>query len=193
LKSGILGKRYAEAFFRAVETRLDTVLPQFRAFTDLVRQKPEIAKILDHPAINLSRKEHLLETACPLASAPEVAPFLRLLVHRRRFYLLSRIEKRLVYLYKKKNSIMTAQVTSALPLSADETQKLSASLSRRVGGSVEVENRVDPAIRGGLLIHLGDQVLDSTIRTRLKNLKEKMSFLTSHLLRNMDEAPVDLV
>jgi F-type H+-transporting ATPase subunit delta len=193
LRSGILAKRYAEAFFRTIESAPEPVVEDFRIFSELIRQKPEIATILNHPVIRITRKLDLLETLLPLSEHPSLAPFFRLLVQRRRFNLLERIEKHLKLLYRKKFMIVSALVKSALPLTREEKEKLTRGLSQKVGGTIELETQIDPTIQGGLLIHVGDMVLDSTVRTRLKHLQEKLALVTSELLRDMTEAPIDLI
>lgn len=193
MRSGILAKRYAEAFFRTIESAPEPVVEDFRIFSELIRQKPEIATILNHPVIRITRKLDLLETLLPLSEHPSLAPFFRLLVQRRRFNLLERIEKHLKLLYRKKFMIVSALVKSALPLTREEKEKLTRGLSQKVGGTIELETQIDPTIQGGLLIHVGDMVLDSTVRTRLKHLQEKLALVTSELLRDMTEAPIDLI
>jgi F-type H+-transporting ATPase subunit delta len=63
-----------------------------------------------------------------------------------------------------------AEVTSAYPLSAEQVDALAAKLRTRVGREVSLETRVDPAIMGGLVVKIGSQMIDSSIRTRLNTL-----------------------
>src|SRR3546814_4590473 len=69
----------------------------------------------------------------------------------------------------------TAEVTSAHPLSADQVSALAAQLKSRVGRDVPIDLKVDPQILGGLVVKMGSQMIDSSIRTRLNTLAQTMS------------------
>src|SRR3546814_16473947 len=68
----------------------------------------------------------------------------------------------------------TAEVTSAHPLSADQVSALAAQLKSRVGRDVAIDLTVDPQILGGLVVKMGSQMIDSSIRTRLNTLAQAM-------------------
>ena len=69
---------------------------------------------------------------------------------------------------------VTAKVTSAHPLSADQIKALAANLKTRVGRDVQIATTVDPAILGGLVVQLGSQLIDGSIRTRLNSFAQAM-------------------
>ena len=69
---------------------------------------------------------------------------------------------------------VTAKVTSAHPLSAAQLKELTANLKSRVGRDVTVATTVDPAILGGLVVQLGSQLIDGSIRTRLNSFAQAM-------------------
>jgi F-type H+-transporting ATPase subunit delta len=68
----------------------------------------------------------------------------------------------------------TAEVTTAHALDDDQVAALKANLSNRVGGKVAVDLNVDPAILGGLVVKIGSQMIDGSIRTKLNNLAHAM-------------------
>ena len=69
---------------------------------------------------------------------------------------------------------VTAKVTSAHPLSAEQLKTLAANLKTRVGRDVQIQATVDPAILGGLVVQLGSQLIDGSIRTRLNSFAQAM-------------------
>jgi len=69
---------------------------------------------------------------------------------------------------------VTAKVTSAHPLSAEQLKALAANLKTRVGRDVKIATTVDPAILGGLVVQLGSQLIDGSIRTRLNSFAQAM-------------------
>ncbi|PQM26131.1 F0F1 ATP synthase subunit delta [Sphingopyxis lindanitolerans] len=69
---------------------------------------------------------------------------------------------------------VTAKVTSAHPLSAEQLKALAANLKTRVGRDVQIATHVDPAILGGLVVQLGSQLIDGSIRTRLNSFATAM-------------------
>ena len=67
-----------------------------------------------------------------------------------------------------------AEVTSAVPLDADQQQRLAEALSKRVGHKVSLKVTVDPSIQGGLIAQVGDTVIDGSVRSRLEQLKTQL-------------------
>jgi F-type H+-transporting ATPase subunit delta len=69
---------------------------------------------------------------------------------------------------------VTAEVTSAHPLSAEQTAELSAALREKLGKQVTLQARVNPAILGGLIVRVGSRMIDTSLRTRLMTVKTRL-------------------
>lgn len=98
--------------------------------------------------------------------------FLSYLSSRRELDLLPEIIEELKKILKEQERI--AQVTSAVPLTSEEEEKILRFLQAQFGRDLKLETSVDPQILGGLLIKVGDQVVDKSLSGRLKEIKEKL-------------------
>lgn len=105
---------------------------------------------------------------------PLTANFLGVLAGNRRLAQLGNVIRAFASLAADHRGETTAQVTSAHPLSASQVSELKAQLKARVGREVSVDLSVDPAILGGLVVKVGSQMIDSSIRTRLNTLAHVM-------------------
>ena len=100
--------------------------------------------------------------------------FLLLLMHKRRIGHLRDAAAAYKTLVEGKRGIVHARVTSAVPLVADEKTRLTQALERRTGLRFLLEPRVDEAILGGVVVQYRDQILDDSVRTRLRELRERL-------------------
>ena len=86
----------------------------------------------------------------------------------------SKLMSRRSFPERQATAVVTAKVTSAHPLSAEQLKALAANLKTRVGRDVQIATTVDPAILGGLVVQLGSQLIDGSIRTRLNSFAQAM-------------------
>jgi len=186
VKTRVVASRYAEAFLKALgESRLDTGIAGFRAFIAAGELDPRLHEILHRPDVPIERKRNLVDALFPPGSAPLMAEFLKTLLGRHRFDLLPLISEELDRQYNIKKNITRVHVRSAVALTPAERTRLTAALSRRVRGSIILQETVEPSMMGGLILRFEDRVLDTSIRTSLKNLRERLIAL-GHTLLNPD-------
>src|SRR3546814_914829 len=105
---------------------------------------------------------------------PLTQDFLGVLAENRRLAQIGGIIRAFTLLVSNHRGETTAEVTSAHPLSADQVSALAAQLKSRVGRDVAIDLKVDPQILGGLVVKMGSQMIDSSIRTRLNTLAQAM-------------------
>jgi F-type H+-transporting ATPase subunit delta len=170
------GRRYAEAAFELADRddALDgwadglTLAARFAADEGLVH-------VVDNPAIphadRLAAVARLLEGRV----VPGVLNLARLLAQRGRFETLPAIAAEYTRLLNRRRGIVEAVVTSAQPLTADETKALRARVEAMTGSGVDLRAEVDPALIGGLTVRVGDQLLDASLRGRLERLRDQLA------------------
>ncbi len=100
--------------------------------------------------------------------------FLRLLARNRRLFALSDIARSFRALLAQHRNEVTAEVVSAIPLTDEQTEELKATLKAKTGRNIDLDARIDPALIGGLVVKIGSRMIDSSIRTKLNNLKIAM-------------------
>ncbi|RDE06701.1 F0F1 ATP synthase subunit delta [Sphingomonas aracearum] len=172
-----LSGRYAKALFDladesknvgAVEASLATV-------RDALDQSDDFRTLTTNPL--LSRKDAgnaVAATAQALGLDPITTKFLGVLAENRRLTQLPAIIRAFRRLAAQQRGETSAEVITAHPLSPAQTDALTQQLRARVGREVSVDLTVDPALLGGMIVRIGSQQIDSSIRTRLNSLAHAM-------------------
>jgi len=168
-------RRYAEAAFQLAQR--DAQLDRWAADLDVVAgiaARPEAERILDNPAIPLAERRQALERLLEGRVQPSAARLAALLLERARVALLPRVAAEFHRLLNAHRGIVSAVVTSAAPLTADETAAVRARVERMAGAAVELHTEVDPNLLGGLTVQVGDRLLDASARGRLERLRDEL-------------------
>ncbi len=172
-----LGGRYASALFDlAVEARaVDRVEESLTAVRDALAASDDFRTLMASPVIARGQAvKAVLAAADALGLDPTTRSFLGVLAENRRLSALPKIIRAFRAMAAQHRGETTAEVTSAHPLSAEQVDELKQQLRRRVGRDVTVDLSVDPQILGGLVVRIGSQMIDSSIRTRLNALASAM-------------------
>jgi F-type H+-transporting ATPase subunit delta len=172
-----LGGRYASALFDlAVDARaVDRVEQSLSAVRQALAESPDFKALTTSPVISRGEAaKAVLSVADTLGVDATTRSFLGVLAENRRLGQLPQIIRAFRSLAAHYRGETTAEVTSAHPLSAEQVDALKQQLRRRVGREVSVDLDVDPEILGGLVVRVGSQMIDSSIRTRLNALASAM-------------------
>ena len=106
---------------------------------------------------------------------PELTNFLELLAEKHRMPEIFRIRRELDELWKKENRRLDVTVTSAVELDEAVVKKIGQEVERQTGEEVDLASRVDDGILGGIVLQVGNMVLDASIRTRLEKLRKSVA------------------
>ena len=170
-----LSREYAEALF-ALAAEIDQTkeyLEALESVGEALADNPEYVELLACPAIPRDERDGLL--AQSFGHLPEqVLAFIQLLGAHGRVRSLQDCIEEYRLLYQTAVAMSTAEVTSAVPLTEDEKQKLSAALSARFGRAVTLVCTVDESLLGGMVVRVDGKVLDGSLRSRLHAVKEVM-------------------
>ncbi|MGD9769634.1 MAG: F0F1 ATP synthase subunit delta [Pseudolabrys sp.] len=172
-----LSGRYALALFELARDgkQLDSVAESLSALKAALAESPDFRALTTSPV--LGREDAAKAVAAVGASMgldPMVRNFLGVLAQARRLPQLPAAIRAFETLLSQHKGESRAEVTSAHPLSDTQLSALQQSLKTRVGRDVAVDLKVDPAILGGLVVKIGSQMIDSSIRTRLNTLAHAM-------------------
>ena len=172
-----LGGRYALALFELAENgkALDQVEQSLAAVRDALDQSGDFRELTTSPLIARGAAvKAVLATADQLGVDPTTRSFLGVLAENRRLAALPEITRAFRQLAARHRGEATAEVTSAHPLSGEQVDELKQQLRLRLGREVSVDLAVDPELLGGLVVRIGSQMIDSSIRTRLNALASAM-------------------
>jgi F-type H+-transporting ATPase subunit delta len=167
---------YAEALFEAGRDKgkLDSLQSQLGQFTDAVDRNRELQVFLFSPYLSSADKRGGLSRAISGAE-PELTNFLELLVEKHRMPEIFRIRREFDELWKKENRRLDVTVVSAVELDEAVVEKIGQEVERQTGAAVELSSRVDDGILGGIVLQVGNMVLDASIRSRLEKLRKTVA------------------
>ncbi len=173
-------RRYAQALLAIARPRGDATLAagqtRLRLMADVI-ESPPLAQLLHNPAIADERKRTLVRAA--LAETvpgldPELLNLADLLVTRQRAPLMPAIAEQFAAMVNELRGIEDAEVTTAVPLSEDQQRRLEAELSRVTRRRIMLKTRVDPEILGGMVLRVGDKLVDASVAGRLAALRRQL-------------------
>lgn len=167
---------YAEALFDVAREKgkLDAIGADLAQFADAVEADRELQIFLFSPHFSSAEKIEGLRRAIEGAD-PELVNFLELLVEKGRMTEIFRIRRELEKLWKVENKRIDVTVTSAVELDPAVVAKVGEEIERQTGQKVELASRVDGEILGGIVLQVGNMVLDASIRSRLEKLRKSVA------------------
>ncbi|HHW43870.1 MAG: F0F1 ATP synthase subunit delta [Thermoanaerobacteraceae bacterium] len=173
---GAVGARYAEALYDLATAAglVDQVEQELKTVDRIIKESPDLQKVLYHPRITPADKKDVLKGLFAGKIAPVTENFLFLLVDRQREAFLGDIVDHFSQMANRARNIVSARVASAVELSKEEKKKLGEVLARITGKKVQTTYNVDPALLGGVVVRIGDRVIDGSLRTRLATLREHL-------------------
>jgi F-type H+-transporting ATPase subunit delta len=167
---------YAEALFDVAKKKgkLDAVRDELAQFVDAVDGNRELQVFFFSPYFSSAEKVAGLKRAVSDADA-ELLNFLELLIEKQRMPEIFRIRRQLDELWKHENRRIDVTVTSAVTLEPAVVEKVGEEIERQTGQKVELSSRVDAEILGGIVLQVGNKVLDASIRSRLEKLRKSVA------------------
>jgi len=171
-----IARVYATALFEAAKDRgkLDAIRDQLGQFVDALNENRELRLFLFSPYFSSAEKIEGLTRAVADAE-PEFLNFLNLLLEKGRMPVIFRMRRQYDELWNKENKRLGVTVTSAVELDSGVTERIGREIEEQTGNTVELTSRVDPDILGGLVVQVGNMVLDTSIRNRLEKLRKSVA------------------
>ncbi|MHB9023764.1 MAG: ATP synthase F1 subunit delta [Armatimonadota bacterium] len=172
-----IANRYAEALFQLAQQRnaVQAWEGELATVALVFAQTPELITVLEHPEIPLTQKEALLTKVFKEKIAPEVLSVLTLLIKRGHEPDVALLHDIFRELWNRQRRLLPVQVTSAIPLTEDQAQQLSNVLAQRTGATITLQRNVDPELIAGMVIQLGDRVIDASARTALTEMRSTLT------------------
>ena len=167
---------YADALFGVAKEKgkLDQVRDQLGQFADAVDGNRDMQVFLFSPYFSSAEKSAGVKRAVEGAE-PEFANFLDLVIEKQRMPEIFRIRRQFEELWKHENRRIDVTVTSAVELDPAVVSKIGEEIERQTGQEVDLASRVDAEILGGVVLQVGNMVLDASIRNRLEKLRKSVA------------------
>jgi F-type H+-transporting ATPase subunit delta len=167
---------YARSLFEVAkeQDKLDLVREQLGAFTDALDETRELQVFFFSPYFSTTEKEEGLERAVSGAD-PVIVNFLKLLIENHRMPVIFRVRRELDRLWEEENQLLPVRVTSAVELDAGTVNQIGDRIAEQTGRKVDLSSQVDPDILGGIVVRVGNSILDASIRNRLESLRKQVA------------------
>jgi ATP synthase F1 delta subunit len=167
---------YAGALFEVAKEKgkLDAVRDQLGQFADAVDGERDLQVFFFSPYFSSTEKIDGAKRAIAGAE-PEFINFLELLIEKQRMTEIFRIRRQFEELWKKENRRIDVTVTSAVELDPAVVGRIGEEIERQTGQEVDLASRVDAEILGGVVLQVGNMVLDASIRNRLEKLRKSVA------------------
>ena len=167
---------YARGLFEVAraEGTLDEVEDELFRFARSYESSDELRNALSDDQIPPGKRQAIVEDLLGGRATPTTVQLVSMVIGSGRSRELPAIIDRMVERAAASKNLALAEVRSAIPLTADQQDRLKAALANATGKTVELKVIVDPSVLGGLVATVGDKVIDDTVRTRLDQLKSRL-------------------
>lgn len=171
-----IAQPYAQALMSVAESKsqIEEFGEDVRSLLNLLQNSPELQNFIDNPFIEPDKKKAVISEV--VGGNSYLHNFLMLLVDRRRISLLEPICQQYVVLLRQKNQTVLAEITSAIALSSEQEQAIREKvIAMTKAHQVELETKIDSDLIGGVIIKVGSQVIDASLRSQLRRLSLRLS------------------
>jgi ATP synthase F1 delta subunit len=167
---------YARSLFEVAkeQDKLDKVRDELGEFADALHESRDLQMFLFSPYFSTQEKNDGLDKA--VSGADEtLMNFLKLLLEKHRMPVLFRIRSDFDELWEEENQLLPVQVTSAIELDKKTVKQIGDKIAEQTGRKVDLSAKVEPDILGGIVVRVGNSVLDASIRNRLEGLRKQVA------------------
>ena len=167
---------YSRALFEVAKEQdnLDEVREQLGEFADAVSEQRDLQVFFFSPYFSLEEKKEGLSKAVD-GMDETVLNTLQLLIDKHRMPALFRIRSQLDKLWEEENRLLPVQLTSAIELDKSTVKQVREAIAEQTDQRIELKTHVDPDILGGIVLRVGNSILDASIRSRLEQLRKQVA------------------
>ena len=171
-----IARVYADALFGVAtdHDKLDPIHDQLGQFTDALAENRDLQVFFFSPYFSSQEKREGISRVLSGAE-PELVNFLELLAEKHRMPVLFRIRQRFDELWAEANRRLEVTLTSAIELDPDVVEHIATEIERRTERSIDLRTEVDEDVLGGIVLQVGNMVLDASVRSKLERLRREVA------------------
>lgn len=173
----LVSKTYGDALFELAleENVLDTLFQEVQVISEVLRTNDELMKLLNHPKIVKEEKIKIIENVFKERVSSHLTGFLKIVVTKDRYNQIPEIFAYFLDRVKEYKHIGVAYVTSAVELNEIQKQEIVEKLLKTTSyKTFEMHYQVDDKLIGGMIIRIGDRIVDSSIRTKINEMSKNL-------------------
>ena len=177
----VIADRYAQALFEVGEETQTTseLYQELKQLVDILNENKDLYNFLKSPLIGRDDKKNVMKNIFENQLSKNMNNFLKIVIDKDRMSVIEKIKESYKRLLNDKNNVLEGTAITAVALSEAEIKDLEKNLSKKYNKNVTLTNIVDEAILGGVLVKLGNEEIDGTVRTRLSKMKKQLSQVIS--------------
>jgi F-type H+-transporting ATPase subunit delta len=167
---------YARSLFEVAKEhdKLDTVREQLGEFADALSENRELQVFFFSPYFSTPEKKDGLKKA--VSGTEEIFDnFLELLIEKHRMPAVFRVRRELDRMWERENQLLPVEVTSAIELDESTVKQIGDRIGEQTGQKIELSSKVEPDILGGIVVRVGNSIIDASIRARLEQLRKQVA------------------
>jgi F-type H+-transporting ATPase subunit delta len=167
---------YSRSLFEVAKQhgQLDLIKEQLDVFTDALEQDRQLAIFFFSPYFSSEEKKRGLDRAL-VDAEPIFVNFLHVLIENHRMPVIYRTRRQFEVLWDREHRLLPVEVTSAVALDPAVAEELGTRIREQTGQNVELTSTVDPDILGGIVLRVGNSILDASIKNRLQQLRREVA------------------
>ena len=171
-----IARVYAEALFDVAreQGKLDPIHDQLGAVADAMAESRDLQVFLFSPYFSSAEKREGISRVI-FEADPELTNFLELLAEKHRMPAIFRIRRRFDEMWSKQKRRLEVRLVSAVDLPPDLVEEVGKRITEQTGQTIELESEVDGGILGGLVLRVGNMVLDASVRSKLERLRREVA------------------
>lgn len=173
----LVSKTYSEALFEVAleENKMDLFLDELSFVLETFEIHGDFYELFKTPLVKVDEKKEVIEKVFGDKLSKEMNNFLKIIIDKRRGHFIEQIKWSYEDMVNKHKGIVKAVAITAVPLKKEDKMILQNKLSSLTGKTVNLSNEIEESVVGGILIKIGDKVIDGTIKSRLEEMKESLS------------------
>lgn len=173
----LISKTYGDALFETAleENHVDELFDEVNALRQILKENDDFNKIMNHPKILKEEKEKLMEDVFKGKMSDELTGFLRIIIMNKRYCEIDSILEYFIQTVKEYKKIGVAYVSTPLPLSDAQKKAVEDKLLATTPyASMEMNYIIDESLIGGMVMRIGDKVVDSSVKSKLAALEKEL-------------------
>lgn len=173
----LVSRTYSEALFEVAleEDKVDLFLDEISFVIETFKSYPDFFELFKTPLVRVDEKKKVMGEVFGDKLSKEMNNFLKIVIDKRRGHFIDQIKFEYEKLLNKHKGIVSAVAITAVPLNDEDKTTLKEKLATLTGKEVQLSNDIDESVIGGVLVKIGDKVIDGTIKGRLEEMKESLS------------------
>lgn len=173
----LVSKTYAGALFEVAleQNNIDQILAEYTFVVEVIQQNPDFFRILTSPKISHEEKRNIYEDSFKESIGESLMNFLKILNDKKRNDSILDIYREFQERVNQHKGNVIAEVQSVIPLDKETIESLVEKLNKVTGKTVTVNNVINPEIMGGLIVQVGDKIIDGSIKRKLEHMKHDLA------------------